>query len=927
MNRIVTSLYFLLFMTTILHAAVFEGIVKDANSGEPLPFASLTVITDPKQGSKVYGGNTDANGRYRLELPDGKYEVSISYLGYVDTKTDINITASTKRDFTLKPNSYTLSEVVVTAREGERLSSGSKIDRSAMDHLQPSSFTDLLELLPGNVSKDPSLTGANTITLRETGNLGATGSSSVNDDYAVSSLGTLFVVDGAPLSNDAGMQSIGNTSDATSPHYSRNITNKGVDMRTIATDNIESVEIVRGIPGAEYGNLSTGMVNIRRINRATPFNARFKADEYSKLLYAGKGIRFSGYDNVLNIDLGYLDAKNDPREARENYKRLTASARFSMRHATANGPLNWNISADYTGSFDNTKSDPDLSLRKIDEYRSSFSRGAVTTELRWQPQFKLLDMIQLNASTDLQNEILEQRKQVAPTHPAVAPSSMNAGVSDGRFILGEYIADYRSEGKPFNLYGKLSASGNVGNSHIRGEHKAGIEYSMAKNFGRGQIYDLMKPLSASWTTRPRRFSDIPALHNLSIFLQEQLSIEAGKAGSIDFQAGLRLQSLPGLDKAYELAGKMYVDPRLNLLWHIGDGWRVRPFLGGGYGMTTRMPTVDYLYPQEHFADFVQLNYYDVNKPEELSRINLMTYVDNTVNYDLQAARNKKWEIRAGFNIGRNALSLTYFDERLRSGFRYQSVYQPYSYTLYDSSAINPENLTTPPSLTDLPSVEKTVLAGYRTPSNGTRIDKRGLEFQFNSARWDLLKTALTVTGAWFESVYSNSQMLYSPVNDVVDNQAVSDRYVGVYNYDDGRRNSQFNTNFMFDTQITRFGLVFTTTLQCMWFVKTRQLYKEGTPLYYLDAYDGGLHPFTAESAADPMLSKLVKTYNDNLFNTVTIPTALYFNLKATKSIGKWLNVSVFVNRILDYLPDYRVNGLTIRRNSDAYFGMEVNIKI
>ena len=138
MNRIVTSLYFLLFMATILHAAVFEGIVKDANSGEPLPFASLTGITDPKQGSKVYGGNTDANGRYRLELPDGKYEVSISYLGYVDTKTDINITASTKRDFTLKPNSYTLSEVVVTAREGERLSSGSKIDRSAMDHLQPS---------------------------------------------------------------------------------------------------------------------------------------------------------------------------------------------------------------------------------------------------------------------------------------------------------------------------------------------------------------------------------------------------------------------------------------------------------------------------------------------------------------------------------------------------------------------------------------------------------------------------------------------------------------------------------------------------------------------------------------------------------------------------------------------------------------------
>lgn len=60
-------------------------------------------------------------------------------------------------------------------------------------------------------------------------------------------------------------------------------------MRAISTDNIESVEIVRGIPSAEYGNLTSGMVKIKRITRSTPFTARFKADEYSKLFSAGKG--------------------------------------------------------------------------------------------------------------------------------------------------------------------------------------------------------------------------------------------------------------------------------------------------------------------------------------------------------------------------------------------------------------------------------------------------------------------------------------------------------------------------------------------------------------------------------------------------------------------------------------------------------------
>lgn len=294
-----------------------------------------------------------------------------------------------------------LGEIVVYARESEKLASGSKIDRDAMKHLQPSSLTDILELLPGNISKDPSLTGANTITLRETGNIGATGAATSNDDYSITSLGTLFVVDGAPVSTDANMQTIGTTTDTSSPHYSRNVTNKGVDMRTISTDNIESVEIVRGIPGAEYGNLSSGMVNIKRINKATPLTARLKADEYSKLFHVGKGIRFGSASTILNLDLGYLDSKGDPRDARETYRRLTASARFTMRRDVGGGYLNWNIAGDYTGSFDNSKSDPDLSLRKVDEYSSSYRRMALTTELSWNSPLNWLNRIQLNASGSL----------------------------------------------------------------------------------------------------------------------------------------------------------------------------------------------------------------------------------------------------------------------------------------------------------------------------------------------------------------------------------------------------------------------------------------------------------------------------------------------------------------------------------------------
>lgn len=919
----VIDLILFLVMVPALHCAATDirGTVSDAGDGEPLAFAS--VVAQPGSHAIL----TDAEGRFHLSLPEGKYRLITSYVGYrpdtirVDTHTDATLIIR------LTPHTYTLGEVMVTARENEALTSVSKIDRSAMQHLQPSSFADLLELLPGNISKDPQLTGANGITLRETGTIGATGNTTSNADYAMTSLGTSFVIDGAPVATDANLQTIGNITDATSPHADRNITNKGVDMRSISTDNIESVEIVRGIPGAEYGNLTSGVINIRRINRRSPLNARFKADGYSKLFYVGKGFRLGRGESILNLDLGYLDAKDDPRDPRDTYQRITASARYSLSRPVGSGTIYWLVSADYTGSVDNAKTDPDLSLRKVDIYKSTYNRGALTTELTWRPSLGWLDLVRLNASSSLQSDVLEQQRQVAPTHPTVAPTSMEEGIHDGHFILGEYLADYRSEGKPLNVFAKLTAGGMFSAGHLSASHKAGIEFSLDKNLGEGQIYDLTKPLSAGWTTRPRRYADIPGLRQLAGFVQEQLAINMGRAGSVDAGLGIRLQGLTGLNRQYKLSGKVYADPRFNLLWHIGRGWRVRPFVGGGYGLTTRMPTIDYLYPADHYTDLVQLNYYHPEDPVNLSRISLCTYIDPTANYDLKAARNRKAEIRGGFTFGANTVSVTYFDESLKSGYRYTSVYGARSYTLYDATSIDGNNLTTPPALEGLPYVRQSILTGHRSPSNGTRIDKRGVEFQIHTARWKPLRTALTVTGAWLHSVYTNSQQLFVPVSHVVDNRSISDMYIGLYDSNDGRVNNTLSTTFMFDTQLTEHGLVFTTSIQCMWFVKTRQMVKNGIPTAYISAADGMIHPFTPESAADPVLGKLVNTYNPDLFNTTTIPTALYINLKATKNIGPRLSISLFVNRLLDYLPDYKVNGLTIRRNSDAYFGMELNLKI
>ncbi|MBO5267291.1 MAG: TonB-dependent receptor plug domain-containing protein [Muribaculaceae bacterium] len=814
----------------------------------------------------------------------------------------------------------TLHEVTVTAIQPAGATSTSRIGREAMRHLQPTSFADLMALLPGGMSKTPDMTSVNSINLRETGTIGALGTSVRNADYDISSLGTLFVIDGAPVSTDANMQMVGNANGSSS----LNSTNRGVDMRSIATDNIESVEIVRGIAPVEYGNFSSGMVNIRRTRRAIPFTARFKADEYSKLFFAGKG--FAVDNTIVNADIGWLDSKADPRDNLNNYTRINASVRSQMRWSDGPTISTLNLSVDYTGSTDKSKIDPDISNHKIDEYRASYNSMGITADYRLLlPFLKAINAISLIGSLTYQSDRLHRLRQVAPGRATVAPTSMEEGVHDGRYILDEYVADYLADGRPLSAFLKFKASGNVSHDFIRHDYMAGGEWNMAKNYGHGQVYDIEHPLSAAWTARPRDYSQIPAIHNLSFFVEDDIRL-SGLAGRLRLQAGMRAVMLAHLDSRYLLSGKPYLDPRLNAVWDLPLAGQLKPLIAIGWGISTRMPTVDYLYPQAAYVDFVQLNYYDVNNPMEHSRVNLSTYINDPTNHELKPARNKKWEVRLGASVGTNRLSVTYFNEHLRSGYRYEYVYRPYQYRRYDASAIDGTVLQGPPDLGSLPYEDRNILGGYSKVTNGSRIDKQGVEFQINTARWRPIATALTITGAWFRSTYSNSMRLQRPVGDVVSGTAVSDRFVGIYDTDEGRVNEQFNTNFMFDTQISRLGLIFSTTVECMWRTSTEELPDNHTPSAYIDVRDGKEHPYTEEAvAAEPLLRFLSKQNTSS--QKLTVPLAMYVNLKATKEIGRYMRIALFVNRILDCLPDYTSNGLLVRRSSGLYFGMELNFTI
>ena len=300
----IKSLTFIVAATLLSISAFAQvgGTVVDQADGSPVAGAAVTI-----KGNQAVWDVTDSLGRFKLKATGGTLQITC--LGY---KT---LTTAVRKDgrYSLAQDSFAINEVVVTATESHGLTSSSRIGQDAIAHIQPSSFADLLELLPGGRSVDPSFSTPKTIDLRAVSVSG--------DNYNTSSLGTRFLIDGVPVNNDANLQ--------TTPAYSNygsSFVNAGVDMRTITTEDVESVEIIRGIPSVEYGDLTSGLVNIKRRKGGNDTRARFKADMKSKLFYLGKDLEWGKTDKLtMNFSGNFLDSRADPRNTRQNYKRLTGS--------------------------------------------------------------------------------------------------------------------------------------------------------------------------------------------------------------------------------------------------------------------------------------------------------------------------------------------------------------------------------------------------------------------------------------------------------------------------------------------------------------------------------------------------------------------------------------------------------------------------
>ena len=178
-----------IFSWTALHGqeGTVRGVVKDAETGEGIPFASIQI-----KGT-LEGGTTDGDGNFTLTVP-GDTALIFSSIGYVTSEIDVK-TGSTV-DISLQPDRQMLDETIVvafgTATRESFTGSATVVDSDDILKVQSSDVTRALEGMVAGVqmtTSSGSLGSSPTILIR--------GVSSINAGTS-----PLYVVDGVPYSGD-----------------------------------------------------------------------------------------------------------------------------------------------------------------------------------------------------------------------------------------------------------------------------------------------------------------------------------------------------------------------------------------------------------------------------------------------------------------------------------------------------------------------------------------------------------------------------------------------------------------------------------------------------------------------------------------------------------------------------------------------------
>lgn len=907
-------LIFIAFFISGLCSAVFaqtdkatvEGVVRDSD-GKPLSFATVVIS---ELGTGV---STDLEGKFRFTGTKGtEYTLNVSYLSHVDKEVKVKAGSPEPLVIVLEKQSYELAEVVVMADYKKNQGSTAVINQQALEHIQPTSVADVLSLIPGGLFRESSATGFNRISLRQSG----------SDDNT--SLGMAVVMDGIPQDNDGFRASIPGLS--TDEYSDRLGMNRGIDLKTLSTDHIRKIEIVKGISSAKLGNLSSGVIQTTSKIGITPAQLRMKVDPLTKLIYLGKGFRISPKMGYLHTGIDYTSVYDDRRDPMSKYSRLTGQVTYNNSVDVGDKTLFLFFKLSEVYTLNQAKED-ELTQDYNESFRNKYSRTGASFKAQMYDLGKIVDNVEFIASADYTYDLIDRNRLVQTGTPLPSPLATEEGESEGIYLPSTYYSPFQIENKPLSLLTQLNAESLFETRSFRHKVIYGLSWKRTKNYGEGVMVDMTRPPypGNNEYVRPVPNRSIPALSVGAAYAEEQLK-HSNRWFDFELNAGVRFTQMFNLDTKYTELRKLQVEPRINaaLSFNIGlaGGKSLRNMFSFGFGQENKLPTLDYIYPDRVYKDMTVLNAY-TKQDDPFNHLITYTKIYDVTNNSLRPNRNTKYE--AGWDVEYEgySLSLTFFKEHSDRGFESVAEYSPVRYTRY----VDP--IDGQPIVGRRPEKEDYVADPYATfvdmdiVRNSMKVEKKGLEYLLRFPKIIPLSTTVEINGAYYDTRYSSGAPLqYHPAFRDDDRPQP---YVGIYRRQDITRQRIFNTNLWFNTNIPRYKMIFTTFFQFIWLNEEMRINGDEYPSAYFDT-DGRLH------TVDDRILQSIKDghtvwrhyhiYKEDF--SETLPVSLTVNFKVTKEFSRMIRASFFVNNILDINPLYKNRyNQNVRVWQKSFFGAEM----
>lgn len=887
--------------------SIVKGKIIEQSSSKPLSGVAVQVL-----GTQSFSFSGD-EGSFELKARQGEnISLSFSLLGKKPVQSSFLIKADTNIVIYMETLSLALEEVAVTATR-RRIGSSSVIDRTAIKSTQPTSLADALQLLPGQLALNPDLSSAQQINIRQV--------PSNTDASRANALGTALILDGIPFSNNANLQTnvniLNSSPGALAPFSS--VAGRGNDLRQIPADQIESIEVIRGVPSARYGDLTTGAILVN--TRAGVFRPQLTTRINPNLVEqsAGFGTKLKGNQGILSFDGNISYSEQDPRNTLSHYTRINTQLTWSRPWLKEQLFTTSRISL--FSSLDDAKQNPsDLryqrKLYSSDKGIRFSSSGKLNMANSW---FSLLsyDM----GLTYANQKSLVQELVTRDLFPVSDATTNTTQV--GRYGESEYLSIVSTEGKPISLYGRLEGtifrSGplNRSENQFANQLVIGTEYRYDGNNGAGRLFDPTRPPRQNYSMgdRPRSYSDIPSLSQLSYYAENRLTTDvAGK--EVNLNAGLRYDNVQPQSPFRGSYGNILA-PRLNIAIETFKSLRLK----AGYGITAKAPTLSYMYPGDRYFDLVNYNYYAANPAERL--VVIMTVVLDARNEKLKSYQAEKFELGLDYHHKGFTGFLTGFREVTTGAFGTDRKVVPLTVAKFEATGFPTGQV---PVLHPVPVRYDPFYAAMDMTSNNRRISSTGIEFQFDTPPMAQLNTRFNFTGAWIQTQSYDD-------GDVADaDRAVftstTPKRIPIFRSGFGNKGERFNTSARFITRIPKLRFMVSGLIQTIWKDTNRNLNLSPYPVGYIDQ-QGLVTYLDAQQAMEEQYADLRRSFSANNSLTDHPPALWLFNLRVTKEFRGGSDLSFYVNNVLSDRGNY-FNAITqsyTNRNQNLFFGAEFTISL